>query len=498
MADESQSRPSFTPHRRWRVGFDVVLRTVVVVAVVLMANYLAGKFSCRCYLSPQTDAKLSPRTINLVRGLTNEVKITLFYNRSDDLFPAISTLLEEYVRLNKSRIHLETVDYLRDAAAAQRVKLAYRLPDANKDEEKNFIIFDCEGRKKIVNGYALGDYEIEVDKAKGTYDRRTAAFKGEMMFTAVLLGVTSPKPFKAYTLLGHGEHDLESGNEVSGYLEFKHALEQNNIQVEALTLAGDATVPQDCNLLIVAGPSSTIPEAQLERIAQYLNEGGRLFALLNAATLEKPGLERILARDWNVLVRESVVTDPKHSLNFFKAVPDADILIGAFSQHPAVRALVGLNLNLIYPRPVVPIAAREGATDVAKVDILFATEPTATLLKETRPNPRQYPLAVAVERGAVAGVATGRGATRMVVVGESMFLANTAIKQAANRDFISAAVDWLLERPQLTEGIGPRPMNSFRITLARADMGTVQWLLLAAIPGGILLFGGLVWWRRQK
>lgn len=497
MADEPNPRPSFTPHRRWRVGFDVVIRTVVVLAVVLMANYLAGKFSYRRYLSPQTDAKLSPRTINLVRGLTNEVKITLFYNRSDDLYPAIATLLDEYARLN-SRIHLETVDYLRDAAAAQRVKLAYRLPDANKDEEKNFIIFDCEGRKKIVNGYALGDYEIEVDKAKGTYDKRTTTFKGEMMFTAVLLGVSSPKPFKAYTLEGHGEHDLESGNEVSGYLEFKHALEQNNIQVEALMLTGDATVPQDCNLLIVPGPREAIPEPQLEKIAQYLNEGGRLFALLNAATIEQPGLERILARDWNVLVREGVVTDPKHSMNFFKAVPDADILIGAFSQHPAVRPLVGLNLNVIYPRPVVPIAAREGATDVAKVDILFATEPTATLLKESRPNPRQYPLAVAVERGTVAGVATGRGTTRMVVVGESMFLANTAIKQAANRDFISAAVDWLLERPQLTEGIGPRPMNSFRIALTRANMNTVQWLLLAAIPGGILLFGGLVWLRRQK
>jgi hypothetical protein len=498
MATEPNAPPSFTPHRRWRVGFDVAVRTVVVLAVVVMANYLAGKFSVRKYLSPQTNTQLAPRTINLVRGLTNEVKVTLYYNRDNDLYPTVAALLGEYARLN-SRLQIETVDYLRDAAAAQRVKLAHQLPDSSKEEEKNFIIFECEGRKEVVNGYALGNYEIEVDQDKGTYERRTTAFKGEMMFTAKLLSVTSPRPLKAYVLQGHGEHDLNSGDEVLGYQEFRSILAQNNIKLEALFLTGTNTVPGDCNLLIVPGPRAAIPDAELETISQYLNEGGRLFALFNAATLDqRAGLEKVLARDWNVSVRESVVTDPDHSLNFFKAQPSADVAVGAFSKHPAVSALIGFNLDLIYPRPVFPITPQETTAETPKVDILFATEKTATLLKETRPKPRQYPLAVAVERGTVAGVATGRGTTRMVIVGDSMFLANTAIKQVANRDFAGYAINWLLERPQLTEGLGPRPMNVFRIALTRAQLGRVQWLLLAALPGGILLFGGLVWLRRQK
>lgn len=499
MAAEPKPRPSFTPHRRWRVGFDVTLRTVVVITVVLMVNYLAGKFSFRQYLSPQTNTQLSSRTINLVRSLTNEVKVTVYYNRENDLYTTIAALLDEYGKLN-SRIQIETVDYLRDAAEAQRVKLAYQLPDSTKDEDKNFIIFECEGRKKVINGYALGDYEIEVDQDKGTYATRTSAFKGEMMFTAVLLGITNPKPLKAYVLQGHGEHNLDSGDDVSGYLEFKKILDQNSIRVEALVLTGTNSVPQDCNLLIVPGPRSAIGDSELEKISQYLNEGGRLFALFNAATTDqRAGLEKILARDWNVLVRESVVTDPEHSLNFFKAVSGADVVVGAFAKHPAVNSLIGFNLDLIYPRVVAPIATGENAAAATpKVEVLFATEATATLLKEARPNPRRYPLAVAVERGPVAGVATGRGTTRMVIVGDSMFLGNGAIKQVANRDFAGYAVNWLLERPQLTEGIGPRPMNVFRIALTRAQMSTVQWLLLAALPGGILLFGGLVWLRRQK
>ena len=72
------------------------------------------------------------------------------------------------------------------------------------------------------------------------------------MFTSLLLAVTNPKPLKAYVLQGHGEHNLDSGDEVTGYLGFKTVLEQNYIQVEALNLRGTNTVPQDCSLLIGA------------------------------------------------------------------------------------------------------------------------------------------------------------------------------------------------------------------------------------------------------
>lgn len=50
--------PSFSPARRWKIGFDVVARTFLVLAVVVMVNYLGGKFYGRFYLSSQTQLKL--------------------------------------------------------------------------------------------------------------------------------------------------------------------------------------------------------------------------------------------------------------------------------------------------------------------------------------------------------------------------------------------------------------------------------------------------------
>ncbi len=501
MAAEPQVKPSFTPRRRWVVGFDVVVRTGVVLAIVVMANLLAGKFFLRTYISEQSRKELSPRTVNLLRSLTNDVKVTLYYDRDDDLFSTIQAMLREYQALNP-KIRVEVVDYLRDAAEAQRVKHDYNLPEMQKDEEKNFIIFDAgNGNFKVVNGNLLADFQLVVDKAKGKYDKRPTFFKGEMLFTSLLFAVTNPKPLKAYVLQGHGEHDLESGDDVNGYLGFQSVLKQNALKVETLTLIGNNLVPQDCSLLIVPGPTKAFSDQELEKIDQYLNEGGRLFALFNVASVENPtGLESILFNRWNVLVKPDIVQDPVHSLNTLRSAPGRDIVIGAFSsQHPAVKSLLGYNIDLILPRPVVPVVPRESSADAPKVTRLFETEATATLVRNPKAAPTNYTLAVAVERSAVSGVVTGRGATRMVVVGDSFFLANGPIKAvSANRDFADYAVNWLVERPQLLDGVGPRPISEYRITLTVAQMSAIQWLLLGALPGGILLFGGLVWLRRLK
>jgi hypothetical protein len=112
--------------------------------------------------------------------------------------------------------------------------------------------------------------------------------------------------------------------------------------------------------------------------------------------------------------------------------------------------------------------------------------------------PRSYPLAVAVEQKAVPGVASTRGITRMVVAGDSSFLDNEMITAVANRDFAGYAVNWLLDRTVLLDGIGPRPVTEFRLTMTRDQQKTVRWLLLGALPGAVLLFGGLVWLVRRK
>jgi hypothetical protein len=497
MATELQSKPSFTPRRKWGVGFDMTVRTVVVLAVIVMLNHLSGVFFHRQYLSESTKVEISPRTRNVLQSLTNEVQVTIYYDREDEFYPTVAGLLREYQAVNP-KVRVETVDYLRDAAEAQRVKKDFRLPEATKDSEKNFVLFKSGTESRVVPGDFLTDTVWGKDQKTGEFVRRATAFKGETAFTAMLLAVANPKPVKVYVLQGHGAHDIDSGDEITGYLDFKSLLQQNAVRVESLILAGPNAVPADCNLLIIPGLREGLPNDELEKVEKYLNEGGRLFALFNSyAKDERQGLERILAK-WGVLVTPGVVTDPGNAINKIKMAPGQDVTIGAFSRHPAVAGLLNFYLNLIAPRVVGPAKGRENTADAPKVDLLFQTQDSARLANYPTAPAQAYPLAVAVEKNPVRGVVTGRGTTRMIVVGDSYFLANEPMKLVANRDFANYALNWLLDRPQFTEGIGPKSFTEFRMTLTASQMQNLRWLLLGAVPGGILLFGGLVWLRRRK
>jgi hypothetical protein len=105
---------------------------------------------------------------------------------------------------------------------------------------------------------------------------------------------------------------------------------------------------------------------------------------------------------------------------------------------------------------------------------------------------------VAVEQKPVLGVASARGPARMIVVGDSFFLGNRQIASGANRDFAGYAANWLLERAVLLNGIGPRPVTEFRLMMTQTQRQEIGWLLLGALPGGILIFGGFIWLARRK
>ncbi len=499
MAEENATRPSFTPRRKWAVAIDIAVRTLIVLAVLVMLNHLGAVFFKRQYLKPAND-ELSPRTKNVLVTLTNEVKVTIYYNRENDFYPTIAALLREYQALNP-RITVETVDYVKDAAAALRIKQKHKLPETTREDEKNFIIFETAGdSSRIIPGAILTDTVVEKGESEGTYRRRATAFKGETVFTAVLQALASPQRYKAYVLLGHSIHNFDSGDELTGYLDFHSLLRQNGVEVVGLNLTGTATVPNDCDLLIIAGPRA-ISEPELEKISQYLDEGGRMFVLFNSKFIDpRAGLENILANNWGVAATPEIVFDPANAVNSIKMAPGEDVTIlgGYYSKHPAVRNLVNFNLNLLAPRLIGERRNRDTAADAPVVTELFYSAETATLATRPQVPAQRFPLAVAVEKKPVPGTVVTRGGTRIIVVGDSFFLANEPMKLFANRDFAYYAVNWLLDRPQVTEGIGPKPVNDFRVMLTESQMTRLRWLLLAALPGGILLFGVLVWWRRRK
>ena len=507
MTGDLNGKPSFSPWRRWGIILNLIVLVVLVLAVVVMVNYLSRECFWRFHVSTRTQMELSPATKSLLKSLTNHVLVTLYYDKDDALYGPVHDLLNEY-SLETPRITVQTVDYTRDAGAAQKLKAKYHLEDGT---DKNLVIFDCQGPPRKISGDALAKYSIEelrnekhervVEDGKPVLQKNITGFVGESVFNATLIEVTSPKGLHACFLTGHGEHKLDSSDERLGYLKFAGVLAQRAIGVVPLKLLGTNTVPPNCNLLIIAGPTTSIPDSELEKIEAYLAEGGRLLALFNANSLDDRtgmdrafGLERVLAK-WGVEVHDVVISDPQHSDT------GSDVVVSAFTSHDIVNPLLGAGtgLDLIRPRPVSRrLSPSAQAADAPKVEAVAYSSPQAYLEGDPNKEHHQFPLIVTVEKGAIKDVIAERGTTKMVVVGDSLFLSNQEIEKLGNRDFAGYAVDWLLERGQLLHGPGPRPLNIFQIVMTKAQLQNTEWILLGGMPGAVLVLGGLVWLKRRR
>ena len=497
--------PSFSLGRKFGVGVGVFIACLSVAAIVVMANYLAARHFLRVDCSRNQGASLSPKTLQVLEVLTNEIQVVVYFDPSEMTYKPAVNLHREYAAKNP-RLRIQLVNPLNNPAEAQAIKLKYKLSALN---EKNLILFDCNGRTKSVYQSALAEteYQQTPNDAEGAYRKRLRAFRGEIEFTSALVSVTDPRQLRAYFVQGHGEHDPTSRDEQIGYAKFTALLMENNLQPDTVSLLGTSEIPADCSLLIVAGAAEAFTKDELDKIERYLNQGGRLLAMFSCRSLHRrTGLESLLT-GWGVVVGERYVLDPLLSTpnaqgqDLIEAITPEDA-------HAITRPLVRSSIHLLLPRSISTIKSASRGADNLRADELLHTSPQGVLVSSFRAglpdlNPARDPrgafsLMAAVEKGSVPGVSAGRGSTRIVITGDSLFLANQMIESAANRDFAAHAVNWLVDRTYLLAGIGPKPLAEFKLELTNAQMSALRWIMLGGMPGGVLFLGLLVWLRRRR
>lgn len=494
MSHEPSSTPSFSASRRWFIAFHVLLGIVAMAALVAMANYLAVRHFWRRSFVAEDREQLSSTTRQVLASLTNDVQVVIYFRPDEPLYPYVRSLLKQYADASP-RIKLQSVNYLTEPGKAEQVKVDYKLPRTAKD----VVVFAANGRVEVVGQGELSELDVSQLVSGQGREVRRKAFLGERFFTSKLMLVANPKPHSAYYLFRHKEHDPTSDG-VMGYKKFAETLYESNIQVRPLDLLRSPEVPADCDLLIIAGPVDDFQTGELEKLERFLTQGGRLFLLLN---FQSPASLQPLLAKWGVALGRDVVYDEPNMQN------DSLLILDNLGNHPIVRPIAQAvqPVAMVLPRSVGPLAGGRGA-DGAEVTELILTGPQGVARSDFRPGVTlpypsardrrgTLPLAVAVEKGGIKNVKLDRGAGRLVVTGDSLFLNNDMIRAPGNQEFGRQAVNWLLDRSQLLGTIGPRAFTEYTLVVTEAQMTTLAWLLLGGLPGAVLGLGLLVWWRRR-
>jgi hypothetical protein len=488
------SEPSFTRGRKWRVGFNVAVGMFSAFALVAMINFLAARHSYRYNWVDSAGNRLSPLTERVLANVTNKVKVIVFFSRNDSpLFGLVTGLLKDY-QLRCPNLELEVVDQ-RFPGRAEKIRAEYNLSAGG---EGSRVIFDCAGRTRAISRGELSDFAMGPDRQV----RRTA-FKGEQLFTSAILTVISPRHSKAYFVTGHQEHGPEDSDDQQGYSHFKDLLVESGIELGVIDYLHYKDVPEDCSLLIIPGPVNKFSKVELDRIDAYLRQGGRLFVTFRECLTPKPvatGLETLLA-NWNVDVGMNVVQDRANE----KSNGDAEVIARNFGQHAITRTLLRSSLDLIYPRMIASRAIGAIRADAPKAtELVFTSDHGVAAhiinakLEGEIDRQGRIPLAIAVEKGSIQGVAADKGTTRIVVVGNSLMFGNVPITYAANSDFASACINWLLNNDQFLGEIPPRAISEYTLTITNHQMRMLQWMFLGIAPTAAMLIGVIVWLKRRS
>ena len=502
MSTEHIKRPpSFTSGRRFGISLSVLISIVALAAIVVMGNFLGTRHYVRKHLASDHPFQLSPLTVQVAAGLTNRMDVVVMFDSGPDstetsiaLYNYTTALLREYEAVS-TNVVVRSIDYIRDPGNAELIRKKYGLSMA---QNKDFVLFDYNGRMEIVGQEELSEYGTVGFDSENRPAFRRKAFKGEQMFTSAMLTLSETGRQKVCYLIGHGEHDITSPDSQNGYAEFGQLLRLNNLDVEVITLDEDDRIPEDCRLLIVAGPSVQLHPSEADEIAEFLNRGGRMLCLLRSGT--RNGLDGVLA-DWGIATSDDhVAIDEQNSMQGL-----VDLAVVNFVDHPVVRPLHSERLYLFLPRPVYVHPEFSPGPDRPEVAPLFTTGTNGVMgvikngeftFSDADPRGR-VPLAVASHKGGVPGVSSSYGASRVIVVGDSRFLVNAGIEHFYNHEFANLAVNWLLDRSALVD-IGPKPVKYYRLSMTAENRERTMWLLLAGIPGSVLALGILVWLVRRK
>ncbi len=448
--------------RQARYGATALLYTIVVIAVLVLVNWLGNRYNKSYDTTANKQFTLSDQTKKIVNGLKSDATITYFDTKRG--FERAKPLLDRYGNLSR-KVHVQYVDYLRNPAEAG----AFGVRTA---------------------GTAFVQIGQRREEAKAvTEEGLTGAFVKDLKGVRTVCIVS-----------GSREHPLdETGS--TGLSQFKTLLERDNYQAQAVTLVDKTQVPDNCTVLVIAGPQFDYAPNEVTAIKDYVQGGGRAMILLDPPLNfqrehigENSGLSDLLA-SWGVTLDKDLVLEQNPVGQMLGIGPEVPLVHNYASQ-----AIVN-DLNSVTAFPLVRSIQIKN-TDKTTVDKLFSTTDSAIAttklssneINATDPSNKKGPFTL----GAAGTYTTSdpKRQGRFVVIGTSGFLDNRMLHFQGNSDLSLNAVNWLSSDEDLIS-IRPKEAEDRRLNLSQSQSLAFRNVDIFGIPLVIIVFGVAIFLKRR-
>ncbi|MGH9480988.1 MAG: GldG family protein [Terriglobales bacterium] len=452
----------------WMQRGSLVVYLLVVVAVLAAVNVLASRHDKSWDLTKGHLHSLSPESVRIVAQLKAPLQL-IYFDRSGN-FASARDFFGRYQR------------------ESGEVQVQYVDPDRHPDQARI---------------YKIQNYGTIVVKSGGHQELVTNM--AEQDVTNAIVRVLKGAKKSVYFAEGEGERDPDDSGR-DGYSDLKTALEAENFTVKKLVLAQTPAVPNDCAVLIVAGPTHPMLQPEVDAIQKYINGGGHALFLLN---VEAAGpLVNYLETGLNVKLTPDVVVDASGLGRLFGA-SELMPIVAQYDEHPITAQMHETATMFPYARTV-----EAGSFPNAKAVVSPLLETTAQSFAATQfaggrvevnqTGDRHGPLALGVA-GTLATVGNGAALSsvgdsaeaRFVVYGSPDFVSNSILTFQGNRDLFLNTMDWLATQQNFIT-IRPHAAQNTPVNLSAAQMRYILFIFLLGLPLVVVIIGCGVWWQRRR
>ena len=384
---------------------------LVVIAIIATANVLANRYDKSYDTTSNKRYSLSDQTAKIVKGLKQDATITFFDQPRG--FRAAKDQLDLYSNLSP-KVHVKYVDADKETMLAREAGI------------KNY-------------GTAIVQIGANKQEAKGLNEEGiTGAFIRDLKNTTRTVCFVT----------GSGEHQIDDSGR-SGYSQFKELLGKDEYVAKSINLLQKAEIPNDCTVLVVAGPSGDYQQPEVDAIKKFVEDGGRALFMLDpplkmgrSEIADNDALTGVL-KNWGVTVDKDLILD-MNPIGQLAGLGPQVALVTSYDSHPIVSEMKGTATGFPLSRSM---DVKNG--DKTTVQKLFGSSESSLATEKLNspevnpsdPKNKKGPLTIAAAGNYNTGKENSQG--RFVVIGSSAWAANYFLRFNGNRDLALNAMNWL-------------------------------------------------------
>ncbi len=435
-------------------GTNALIQVVVMLIIVGMVAFISTRQHFRKDLTKNSLYSLSDQTTKILKGLNKNVEIIGFYKNAEQ--SAAKDILDEYRFRSKN--------------------LTYSLIDPDEKPEMT--------KKYDVTKY--NTIVVESNNKREMIDQLN-----ESNLTKAIIKVTRDMDKVVYFTTGHGEIFINDDTP-QGFSTAIKAIKKENYLVREINLIRKP-IPDSCTILAIISPKASFFPGELDSVSVFLENGGKLLLMVDSE--HQNDIADFIAK-YHVTLGKDMVIDASGVGQLFGAGPGMPLVTTYDQTHPITK---GFNIMSFYPYA----SSLTPESDIGdyKISELLKTSDNSWAETEFSSGQVDYnpgkdkkgpiTLAVIIEK------TLANGKQILAVFGDSDFANNGYFKNQGNSNLFLNTINYLAEDEDAIS-IRPKEIDDNRLTLTQANVKSLFYLVVIAIPLLVIVLGVFIFFKRNR